>query len=274
MKKTQMLLTATIMLTLSINTNAQTYWNNAAGTPVPPSTTTTNGDCHLGGALYAQGGQIDLTMPVDGSWRSINAHSSLAGLSLASNADGAGMTLKGGTSADRPGTISFITTGPLSAPSPASTGPTGYMYYWYGDNGSGTTTWHNLMHIWNDGKVTIGESLDAWWENTTNTPDGYKLYVADGILTDKLKVAMHTDPANWSDFVFKKDYKLMPLNKVESYIKANKHLPDVPSAQEVSDNGIDVASMDAKLLQKIEELTLYVIQQQKEIENLKKRMNP
>ncbi len=65
----------------------------------------------------------------------------------------------------------------------------------------------------------------------------------------------------------------MPLNKVEEYVKANKHLPGVPSAQEVvDDGGIDLGSMDAKLLQKVEELTLYVIQQQKQIDELQKKL--
>lgn len=99
---------------------------------------------------------------------------------------------------------------------------------------------------------------------------GYMLYVGQGILTEKLKVANSTDAMNWSDFVFNKEYKLRSLYDVESYINTNKHLPEIPSAKEVAADGIDVASIDAKLLQKIEELTLYVIQQQKEIDELKK----
>lgn len=105
------------------------------------------------------------------------------------------------------------------------------------------------------------------------TPAGYSLYVAQGILAEKLKVANSTDALNWSDFVFNKEYKLMPLNNLEEYLKLNKHLPEIPSAADVAKDGIDVAGMDAKLLQKIEELTLYVIQQQKEIDDLKKQMH-
>jgi hypothetical protein len=62
------------------------------------------------------------------------------------------------------------------------------------------------------------------------------------------------------------------LNEVEEFVNANKHLPEVPSAQEVSDNGIDVASMDAKLMQKIEELTLYIIDLKKDNEHMKKEI--
>lgn len=105
---------------------------------------------------------------------------------------------------------------------------------------------------------------------SVSTPTGYSMYVKSGILTEKLKVANSSDPTNWSDFVFDRKYKLMSLKNLESFIVTNKHLPEIPTASEVAKDGIDVANMDALLLQKIEELTLYVIQQQKEIEDLKK----
>ena len=75
----------------------------------------------------------------------------------------------------------------------------------------------------------------------------------------------------WADFVFKPDYNLMPLNELEHFIKQNNHLPDVPTEAEVKENGINVAEMNARLLQKIEELTLYVIEQQKQIDELKSK---
>jgi hypothetical protein len=71
------------------------------------------------------------------------------------------------------------------------------------------------------------------------------------------------------DFVFHPSYNLMPLHEVEQYVKTNNHLPEIPSAAEVSKNGLSIGEMQNKLLQKIEELTLYVIEQQKEIELLK-----
>ncbi len=167
-------------------------------------------------------------------------------------------------------------------PLPSGENRKGMIWYnSYGDNGYGhmflnyqptAATWTVDMGIMNDGKVVIGQDL-IWASPTTNpTPTGYLLYVAKGILTEKLKVANHSDGANWSDFVFNKDYKLMSLSDVEGYVNTNKHLPEIPSASEVAKDGIDVASMDAKLLQKIEELTLYVIQQQKEIDELKKEI--
>ena len=74
----------------------------------------------------------------------------------------------------------------------------------------------------------------------------------------------------WSDFVFGNDYNLLTLSEVEDYIDKNGHLPDIPSEAEVEENGINIGEMQAKLLQKIEELTLYVIQLEKEIDELKK----
>ena len=70
----------------------------------------------------------------------------------------------------------------------------------------------------------------------------------------------------WADFVFEDDYNLMPLQELDSYIQENKHLPEIPTSEEVQENGISVGEMNAKLLQKIEELTLYTIEQQKIIE--------
>ena len=76
----------------------------------------------------------------------------------------------------------------------------------------------------------------------------------------------------WSDFVFEDNYKLRPLEKVESYIQQNKHLPDIPSAKEIKENGLSMAQMMSKQMQKIEELTLYLIQMKEETEALKKEL--
>jgi hypothetical protein len=125
------------------------------------------------------------------------------------------------------------------------------------------------MTIRNDGKVVIGNVPVT----APAIDHDYKLYVQDGILTERVKVAFHSDYVNWSDFVFAKDYELMPLSDVETYIEKNKHLPDIPSTEDVMKNGLDLATMDARLLQKVEELTLYVIEQQKQINELKKQIH-
>lgn len=77
---------------------------------------------------------------------------------------------------------------------------------------------------------------------------------------------------DWSDFVFYDDYELPSLEEVESHIEENGHLQDIPSEEDVMKNGVNLTQMDAKLLQKIEELTLYLIEQNKELKDLKARL--
>ncbi len=95
---------------------------------------------------------------------------------------------------------------------------------------------------------------------------GYKLTVAGNIKAQEIKIQ---HPDQWYDFVFDDTYKLPQLSELESFVKQNKHLPDVPSEAEVMEQGINLGEMNGILLKKIEELTLYVIEQQKEIDKLK-----
>ncbi|MFC5048151.1 hypothetical protein [Aquimarina hainanensis] len=113
----------------------------------------------------------------------------------------------------------------------------------------------NKFVIRNNGNIGIG---------TTN-PD-MKLTVNGDIHAKEVKIDLNIAAP---DYVFKKDYRLRSINEVEKFIKKNNHLPEIPSAKEFEQNGIMQAEMDMKLLKKIEELTLYTIQQQKEIEKLK-----
>lgn len=94
------------------------------------------------------------------------------------------------------------------------------------------------------------------------TSPNEKLSVNGTIRSKKVKV----DANGWPDYVFAPSYELRALSEVENYIKANHHLPEVPSAQEIAANGLDLGSMDATLLKKVEELTLYTIDQQKKID--------
>jgi hypothetical protein len=107
------------------------------------------------------------------------------------------------------------------------------------------------MRITGNGNVGIG----------TTTPP-YKLSVEGTIGAREVIVTSDI----WSDFVFEPTYNLMPLNELNTYIQENKHLPEIPTTAEVKENGISVGEMNAKLLQKIEELTLYTLQQQELIE--------
>lgn len=86
-------------------------------------------------------------------------------------------------------------------------------------------------------------------------------------LTRARKIKVDADV--WADYVFEPDYRLMPLSDVESFLKEHKHLPSIPSEKVMKEEGIDLAEMNVKMMEKIEELTLYLIQQNKELENLK-----
>ncbi|MCB0738974.1 MAG: hypothetical protein KDC92_15805 [Bacteroidetes bacterium] len=83
---------------------------------------------------------------------------------------------------------------------------------------------------------------------------------------------MNIDAQWWSDFVFCSDYNLRPLNEVDTFIKANGHLPDMPSENDVLEEGMDVADMMAMQQRKIEELTLYLIELQKRIDELEGKL--
>jgi len=80
------------------------------------------------------------------------------------------------------------------------------------------------------------------------------------------------ESTGWSDFVFDNKYPLITLGELERYINANKHLPEIPSAGKVAKSGINLGDMQTKLLQKVEELTLYMIQFEKRNAMLKDRL--
>jgi hypothetical protein len=101
-------------------------------------------------------------------------------------------------------------------------------------------------------------------------PTGYAfkgnrtLNVVNGILADSVRVS---PTEQWADYVFDEDYKLPSLKELDTYVKTNRHLPEIPNAKEVATNGIELGEMNAKLLKKVEELTLYIIQQEKKMES-------
>lgn len=119
---------------------------------------------------------------------------------------------------------------------------------------SGTSTFNNGFNVLS-GNVGIG---------TTNT-HGYKLAVSGGVLAEKIYLEQET---NWPDYVFSSKYHLRSLEETESYINENSHLPNMPSAAEVEENGYDLGTMNAKLLEKIEELTLHLINEHKRIDQI------
>jgi hypothetical protein len=101
---------------------------------------------------------------------------------------------------------------------------------------------------------------------------GYRLVVQDGILCEKVKVALRaTGSTDWADYVFEPDYKLkmLSLEDVEKFTKEFKHLPNVPTTEEVQKNGLDLHETSKMFMEKIEELYLYIFELKKEINDLK-----
>lgn len=98
-----------------------------------------------------------------------------------------------------------------------------------------------------------------------NSIETFRVEANGMVRARKIKV----DSETWADYVFDDNYKLLPLDELEIFVKQNKHLPSIPSEKVMIEQGIDVTEMNVKMMEKIEELTLYLIQQNKEIEKLK-----
>jgi len=120
------------------------------------------------------------------------------------------------------------------------------------------TVWRDLFVVTNQGKVGIAG---------VSNPQ-YQLEVNGTIRAKEILVE-----SGWADFVFAPGYELPSLYEVEAHINEYRHLPEIPSEAEVLENGVNLGDINVKLLQKIEELTLYTIQQQKLIDELSNKVN-
>jgi hypothetical protein len=109
------------------------------------------------------------------------------------------------------------------------------------------------LRINHDGNIGIG----------TTDPKGYKLAVAGSAIAESVTIKLQ---GNWPDYVFNPAYNLPPLSDVKTYIDKNQHLPDIPSEAEVVKDGVNLGEMNKLLVKKVEELTLYLIQQNKKLE--------
>jgi hypothetical protein len=157
----------------------------------------------------------------------------------------------------------------LFKPVPSATGLLENVMFITDAGNVGINTDEPLAPLHVSGDVYIGD-VDV---DLLRCPDcvDYQLFVRKGIRTEAIKVDV-AQPGGWADYVFDEDYQLSSLSEVEEFIDENGHLPAVPSAKKVESDGINVAEMDAILLRKIEELTLYIIDQNKKIEELEKRI--
>mgnify|MGYP001792327286 FL=1 len=125
-----------------------------------------------------------------------------------------------------------------------------------GNNGGGGSVWseNNAVASY-AGEVAIGRST---------VPSGYQMAVEGKIRTREVRV----DQENWPDYVFKDGYDLLSIAEIQKHINEKGHLPNIPSATEINQNGIELGEMDRLLVQKIEELTLHIIQQDRQIKKL------
>jgi len=119
-----------------------------------------------------------------------------------------------------------------------------------------------------EGNVITNSNIGIGTSSFVDGNDTYRLSVDGAVRAERVRVY-----TSWADFVFEPEYKLPTLKEVEAHIKEKGHLKDIPSAAEVEKNGIDVGEMNKRLLQKVEELTLYMIKMNEEIESLKKQVN-
>ena len=131
-----------------------------------------------------------------------------------------------------------------------------HVFFATGRNGNGV----ELMRIKGNGSVGIG---------TPNPPSGYKLAIAGNMIAEQVKVKLQA--SGWPDYVFGSSYRLPSLQQTEAFIKANGHLPEIPSAKQVEKEGLDLGGNQALLLKKIEELTLHIIEINKKLEILEKQ---
>jgi hypothetical protein len=123
-----------------------------------------------------------------------------------------------------------------------------------------------------NGKILMGIAWNNTGLATCSDCNSYRLFVKDGIKTEKIKVEI-ASAGGWADYVFNKDYKLKSLEDLKAYIDENKHLPEVPSTEDVLKNGVELKEMNVLLLKKVEELTLHMIEMNERLKKQDEQIN-
>ena len=138
-------------------------------------------------------------------------------------------------------------------------------------NGTGATLSSNTgpLYIYRNGSYPFIANADGnFTMGGYNAALGYRFSIYGKAIAYEFTSLPY---ASWPDYVFADDYKLKPLSEVKKFISENKHLPNIPAAAEIEKNGIQLGDMSKRLMEKVEELTLYIIQLQEQVDELKKK---
>lgn len=260
--------------------NKSVVFNAVGGTATLPNSASINfvQNASNGFGAFLNGNNFGIYSGGDNGSIFFTKNPSALGLNLSySNRGGSGniftSTLSGVTF---PGSVNVGTPG-VTVAKDGTTGFGSYLsatnigFYSGGDNGS-------LFFKKNPAALGIslsysnrGGSGDIFTTTLTSTSFTGSVNVGGDLYVKGRYIAMGIPVSNVADYVFEPEYKLASLSEVEAYTRQNKHLPGVPSAKEISEGGLDITEMNLTLLKKVEELTLHVIAQQKEIDGLKRK---
>ena len=130
----------------------------------------------------------------------------------------------------------------------------------------------HCMTMLTNGNVGIRTQNPSYNFDVNGDIRAKKIYVTSALLAKETQADEIKVKTSGADFVFDKDYQLRPLSEVKAFIQENQHLPEIKSAQEMQEDGVSVSELQTQLLQKIEELTLYILQQQETIQELRKEV--
>ncbi|UQB68879.1 hypothetical protein [Epilithonimonas zeae] len=230
--------------------------NILIGNNINTSASTADNQLNIGNWIYGQNGKIGI-----GGLSDVNLGLKVYGRTQIKsdiNSDGFAV-LNDISNVDNGASLVFLRYGQYQPNNPGVLDVSGFV---------SPSLYEQFFSLKANGKLFLGTSTNL----TCSDCSTYRLFVKDGIRTEKIKVDI-ASVNGWADYVFKKDYKLASLEDVETYINNMGHLPNIPSADELVKNGLDLAKMDAKLLEKIEELTLYNIDLYKSNKILKDQLN-
>ncbi len=146
-----------------------------------------------------------------------------------------------------------------------------YSFYITPRDGSGTELFSRSLYFHRDGYLEkkIDNAASTALAVSLNGTRNFQVMGSGKVFAREVEVTLNAFP----DYVFEKDYDLLSLKELQQYIDENQHLPNIPSAQEVEENGIGLGELSLKQLEKIEELTLYILELNKRIENLEKQLS-